>query len=127
MSDTDKTARGPDRRRRGTAGEDLAAQYLAGKGYRIIKRNFYFGRNGEIDIVARDGDVLVFVEVKARTSAAYGTPEEAVTAGKQRTIRLAAQGYCYIHNIVDMECRFDVVAVDLHCRPPAIRHLVRAF
>lgn len=126
MPDTRNTSRGANRRR-GTAGEDLAADYLTRKGYRIVQRNFYFGRNGEIDIVARDGEVLVFIEVKARTSAMYGTPEEAVTAAKQRTIRLAAQGYCYINNIVDTECRFDVIAVDLHSHPPQIRHLIQAF
>lgn len=126
MPDTRNTGRGTNRRR-GTAGEDLAATYLTGKGYRIMQRNFYFGRNGEIDIVARDGEVLVFIEVKARTSSMYGTPEEAVTAAKQRTIRFAAQGYCYIHNIADTECRFDVVAIDMHSQPPEIRHLVQAF
>jgi putative endonuclease len=126
MPDTGNTSRSTNRRR-GTAGEDLAAAYLARKGYRILQRNFYFGRNGEIDIIARDGEVLVFIEVKARSSSMYGSPEEAVTAAKQRTLRLAAQGYCYIHNIVDTECRFDVVAVELHSQPPAIRHLIGAF
>lgn len=111
----------------GTDSEELAAVYLIGKGYRIIKRNFRFGRNGEIDIVALDGDTLVFIEVKARSSVSFGLPEMAVTPSKQRTLRMVARGYCYVHATIGQECRFDVIAIDLYRRPPEIRHIVNAF
>ena len=111
----------------GASGEELAAACLIDKGYRIIKRNFRFGRNGEIDIIALDGDVLVFVEVKARSSLAYGPPEAAIPPSKQRTLRRVATGYCYINGVHDRECRFDVIAIDLYEKPPAVRHILHAF
>ena len=111
----------------GAESEQLAAAYLIGRGYSIIKRNFRFGREGEIDIVAIDGQTLVFVEVKARSSHAYGLPEAAVTPAKQRILRRAALGYCYINSVQDRECRFDVIALDLQSTPPVIRHIVNAF
>ncbi len=111
----------------GSAGEQLAVACLVGKGYRIVKRNFRFGREGEIDIIALDGDTLVFVEVKARSSLAYGLPEAAVTPAKQRVLRRAALGYCYINSVEGRECRFDVIAIDLQAKPPAVRHIPNAF
>ncbi len=111
----------------GTMSEELAAAFLIDKGYAIIKRNFHFGRDGEIDIIALDGDILVFIEVKARSSSVYGLPEAAVTPAKQRTLRRVARGYCYINSVEDRECRFDVIAVDLHEKSPVMRHIVNAF
>ncbi len=114
-------------RAEGTSGEALAARFLEAKGLQIIKRNFHFGKTGEIDLIATDGNVLVFVEVKSRKSSAYGTPEEAVTHSKQKTLRRVAEGYLYVNGITDRECRFDVIAIELYKNPPEIRHLVNAF
>ena len=112
--------------RRGRAGEDLAVDYLVKKGYRILDRNYRYG-HGEIDIVAEDGSVLVFVEVKARRSKQYGEPEDAITFRKRALLRRTADGYIYEHNIEDKDCRFDVVAVDYEPRSPEIRHIENAF
>ncbi|MBD1206895.1 MAG: YraN family protein [Ignavibacteria bacterium] len=111
----------------GKTSEDLAAEFLTAKGMRIVKRNFHFGRVGEIDIIAEDGQALVFVEVKARSSTLYGTPEEAITPSKQRAIRKVAAGYLYTQGITDRECRFDVIAIRLFSNEPEITHLIAAF
>ncbi|WP_415067740.1 YraN family protein [Lacrimispora sp.] len=91
--------------------EEMAASYLQGAGYEILERN-YRDRLGEIDIVARDGRYLVFIEVKYRTSSEKGDPAEAVHSRKQRRIRNGARGYLYCHGLgEDVACRFDVVAI----------------
>jgi putative endonuclease len=118
---------GGNQRAKGATAEDLAEEYIKTKGYSIIKRNFHFGREGEIDIIAQDGNTLVFVEVKARYSSAFGTPEEAVTYKKQKTLRRTAEGYLYVNKITNQECRFDVIAVDYEKKPTEIRHIVNAF
>lgn len=99
-------------RDRGKLGEDVAVAFLKRNGYEIIERNYYH-QHGEIDIVAREGKVLVFVEVKARRSTAFGRPEESVTPKKQELLRRTAEGYMLDRNIGEAECRFDVVAVVL--------------
>jgi len=94
----------------GRRGEELAAAYLIRNGLEIVERGFRVFR-GELDIVARDGDTLVFVEVKARADESFGRPEEAVTPAKQRQIRRLATGYLIERRLGDVPCRFDVVAV----------------
>jgi putative endonuclease len=94
----------------GRAGEDIACEYLEGKKYEIVARGFRLFR-GEIDIIARHGDVLVFVEVKARADESHGRPEESVTPGKQRQIRRIAQGYLLANPCPGTDCRFDVIAI----------------
>lgn len=94
----------------GRWGEKIAARFLKRRGYRILQRN-YVGRVGEIDIIARDGDVLVFVEVKTRTETDFGGPLEAVGPAKRRRIARAAQSYLLRHRIPEYPCRFDVVGV----------------
>src|SRR5207247_6924068 len=96
-------------RARGAAGEDAAVDFLRGKGYRILERNFRFQR-GEIDIVAELGDQLVFVEVKARHTKLYGDPEDAITSAKCRQLWNVAQGYLSRRRIEEQSWRFDVVA-----------------
>jgi putative endonuclease len=96
--------------RLGTEGEMLAARYLAAKGYRIVARNFRFLRN-EIDIVARDGDELCFIEVKTRASLDKGHPAEAVTLRKQKEIVRAASGYLAGQENPWINCRFDVITI----------------
>jgi len=112
--------------KKGTIGEDLAVDYLEKKGYRIIQRNYRF-EHGEIDIIAEDGKVLVFIEVKARRSKEFGEPEDAVTPRKREKIRVTADGYLFENNIDDKECRFDVIAIDYQKNKTEIRHLIDAF
>ena len=101
----------PSKQITGKHGEDLAADTLLGLGYAILARR-YRTRYGEIDIIARDRDVLVFVEVKARTSDQFGTAAESVTAWKQRRIIAMARDYLGRMSGPDVPCRFDVVAID---------------
>jgi putative endonuclease len=108
-------------------GEEEAARFLAGLGYKILKKNFRYGRIGEIDIVAEHEETLIFVEVKARTNHVYGSPEESVTPRKQEQLKRVAKMYYYVNNVGDKACRFDVVAIDMIFGKTEIRHHIRAF
>jgi putative endonuclease len=99
------------RQRLGKRGEDLAVDELKRRGYAVLARR-YRTRHGEIDIVARDGDVIVFVEVKAKESAEFGSASEAVTARKQRRVISMAVDYLARNRLTTKPCRFDVVAID---------------
>ena len=110
----------------GRDGEDAAEAFLASKGFVIIERNYRYG-HGEIDIIARDGDYTVFVEVKSRSNDRFGAPEYSITPGKQRQLRRVAAGYMYEHGFSELACRFDVVAVEFRNGSAACRHLVNAF
>jgi putative endonuclease len=116
-----------NKREIGAVAEQLAEDFLKDLGYSILKKNFHFGKAGEIDIVAQDEDTLVFVEVKMRTSHSFGSPESAVTEHKRKQIRKVAQGYLYVNQIQDKECRFDVVAIDEYNGEREIRHMKNAF
>lgn len=94
----------------GRDGEELAARHLAGLGFRILRRG-YRTRGGEIDLVAEERGVLVFVEVKSRSTLACGRPAEAVGGLKQRRLLRAASTYLQRHGAIDRPCRFDVVEV----------------
>jgi len=94
----------------GLRGEEIACAYLKKKKYAIVTRRFRMF-HGEIDIIARDGATLVFVEVKARADESFGRPEDAVTPGKQRQIRKIAQGYLVENPLGDAGCRFDVISI----------------
>jgi putative endonuclease len=115
-----------NRRKWGKAGEDLAAQYLEHSGLKILERNFRFER-GEIDLIAEEGEELVFIEVKARQSNTFGTPEDAVTERKQEQVHTVAEGYLFIHDIDNRPCRFDIVAIEYRDGTAEIRHLRDAF
>ena len=119
-------AGGEVRRRRARRGEALAALLLRAKGYRIVARNWRCPL-GEIDIVARDGDTLVFVEVKTRSGRSAGRPEEAVDARKRRRLVLLARAYLAGRRGDPPPCRFDVVALELGRVVPRVRHLRAAF
>lgn len=95
----------------GDAGETLSVSLLAQKGYKILARNFWT-RLGEIDIIAKDGDTVVFVEVKRRSSCQYGSPAEAVTKEKLRKIIKTAQLYLIESKQTRCAWRVDVIAVD---------------
>ncbi len=110
----------------GRSGEGIARSHLEQQGFEIVETNYRYGHE-EIDIIARDGDVLVFCEVKTRRSDRFGEPEYAVTKRKQQSIRRAATGYLLEHEIDQQVCRFDVVAIDYRHGVPEIRHLRNAF
>ena len=95
----------------GKSGEQAAVAELERRGYAILDRRYRTAR-GEIDIVARDGDTVVFVEVKVRETAECGTAAEAVTCQKQRRLAYMACDYLARHHLMDQPCRFDVVAID---------------
>ncbi len=115
-----------NRRKQGKNGEDLAAQYLERSGLKILERNYRFER-GEIDLIAEEGEELVFVEVKARRSNTFGPPEDAVTEEKQEQIYAVADGYLFEHNINNRPCRFDVVAIEFRDGCAEIRYIRDAF
>ena len=101
-----------NKRKTGSHYEELAAVFLQNSGYEILQRNFR-SRTGEIDLIARDGNTLVFVEVKYRKNGSFGHPEEAVSYIKQRNIIKTAQFYMCRFGIRDtVPCRFDIVAVE---------------
>ena len=93
-------------------GESLAAAHLKARGYDILERNYRAVR-GEIDLIAQDGDFIVFVEVKTRRSLKFGLPQAAVTTQKQRQISKVASAYLQAKNLFDAPCRFDVIAIHL--------------
>jgi putative endonuclease len=96
----------------GMLGEKLAADFLTKQGYRIIETNFRC-KEGEVDIIAREGDFLVFVEVRTKTSRAFGTPEESVTTRKKEHLRNVAARYLETYDSQQPEWRIDFVAVEL--------------
>jgi putative endonuclease len=101
----------PDARRAlGQLGEDLAVRHLQRLGYEILERN-YRCPSGEMDIVARDQNRLAFVEVRARRSTAFGTPEESVTPRKQARLALVARSYLEEKGYADVDWGIDVVAI----------------
>jgi putative endonuclease len=93
----------------GRAAEEIATRTLQGKGYTVLERNF-FNKFGEIDVIARDGETLVFVEVKAKVGEMFGRPEEMINPGKLQRIRNMATLYM---NGQSVPCRIDVVAIVL--------------
>lgn len=114
------------RKRTGDRGEEAALRYLLREGYTLVERN-YRTRFGEVDLILRDGDTLVFVEVKLRRNAAFGSPLEAVTARKQQTIRALAEGYIAEKDLDSQEVRFDVVGLLAGTGSIEIEHLRDAF
>lgn len=111
----------------GRRGEDLAHRYLRRSGWHILARNYRLAdASGEIDIVARDGDITVFVEVKARRSAEYGAPERAIGRDKQKRITKAARAFAAHSGIAWRQVRFDVIAI-VFTEPPSLLHQRDAF
>ncbi|HMN16706.1 MAG: YraN family protein [Ignavibacteriota bacterium] len=111
----------------GKDGEEIAAKYLLKKGFEILKRNYRFS-HGEIDIIAKDGDTLVFVEVKTRKNLEYGEPEYAITKKKIQQLKKIAELYLFDKQIEEADCRFDVIAIILGSENnPQITHYENAF
>ncbi|MFC4158313.1 YraN family protein [Chitinimonas lacunae] len=109
---------------RGQAAENLAAHYLAEQGVEIVARNWRC-RFGEIDLIGRDGDTLVFVEVRQRGSGRYGDAAASITAAKQA--RLIATAQCYLATLSRLPpCRFDAVLLDGAAPPRWLRHIIES-
>ncbi|WP_066639450.1 YraN family protein [Desulfolucanica intricata] len=111
----------------GRRGETAAVEYLLQKGYKIILQNFrcYLG---EIDIIAKEGDTIIFVEVRARSTDSFGLPQESVSIKKQNRLRKLAQYYISKFSISD-SCRFDVLGImfEANGRIKSIEHFINAF
>jgi len=110
----------------GETGEELACRELERRGYAIIERR-YRRRRGELDVIARDGQTLVFVEVKAREDRMFGDAAEAVTVRKRRRIVRLAMEYVMRHRLANIPCRFDVVSIHIEAGRPAIEVFQNAF
>ena len=115
------------KKQRGNQGEEIAAKFLETKGYSIIKRNFKFGKTGEIDIIAKLDNTLIFVEVKMRTNYLFGNAIEQISLKKRENWRKAAEGFMFQNNISNQECRLDLIAVDMKNNEPQIIHIENAF
>ncbi|MDK2910215.1 MAG: putative endonuclease [Bacteroidales bacterium] len=109
----------------GKTGEELAAAFLKEKGYRILTTNWRFGKD-EIDLIARDGEELVIVEVKTRKSNYFGEPEAFVSKQKQKALIRCANQYIRQHAF-DGDTRFDIVAILITPQGNEIHHIQRAF
>jgi putative endonuclease len=118
----------PDRRARGALGEEIAAAFLALRGYRIEERNYRCGHR-EIDLIAARGSLVIFVEVKLRHTGEFGGPARAVGRGKQADVLRAAVGYLQTKGRATHDLRFDVVTVEMEDAGRALRveHIENAF
>lgn len=109
----------------GKKGEELAVEFLIQQGYEIVESNWQ-KKKFEIDIIAKDNDELVFVEVKTRSTGYFGNPEEAITPLKQKHLIEGANYYLEI-NEIDLDCRFDVVSIVKSNNEQKIEHIKGAF
>jgi putative endonuclease len=114
------------RQQYGKEAESIAARHLEKNGYKILERNFRT-QLGEIDIIAKDRETVVFVEVKARRSNSYGNPKWSITARKQRKISMLALYYLKTSKLGGSKARFDVVAIDSASAQPRIEIVKNAF
>lgn len=112
------------RARIGRSAEIAAAAELGRRGYKIIASN-YRCRSGEIDLIADEGECLVFIEVRCKRTEAYGTPAESITIAKQRKLLAAARHYLSEKKLGDVDCRFDVVEVIQHDGKLAVKEVIR--
>lgn len=109
----------------GIRGEEIACKYLIENNYKIVEKRWHF-KHKEIDIIAFDNDVLVVVEVKARTNNYWGNPEDFVSKSKQKLLLAAAEAYINKINF-NGNCRFDVIAVVFNKSTEELFHIVDAF
>ena len=117
----------PDHRQSlGKFGEDVACAELNRRGYAVLARR-YRTRMGEIDIIARDGETVVFVEVKARADPRFGGGAAAITPWKQRRMAQIALGFLSRHGLTSVPCRFDVVVVDVDADKVRVAVFANAF
>ncbi|MEK7167235.1 MAG: YraN family protein [Patescibacteria group bacterium] len=117
-----------EKRKIGNLGEKIAKQYFKKQGYKIIKQNFT-NRMGEIDLIVKDKDQFVFVEVKTRTNQNFGYPEESIDSRKQSKIIRTAQNFLFEKKIFSENYRFDVISIELNqsTQKAIIKHIKDAF
>lgn len=115
-----------NRHLKGKQSEDLAARFLEQRGMKVVARNARCAL-GELDLVVRDGKIIVFVEVKSRFGATYGTPQESITPVKQRKLTRLAQWYLKQHRLEGQPARFDVVAVTWRGEESELTWIANAF
>ncbi|MEQ4487214.1 MAG: YraN family protein [Dehalococcoides mccartyi] len=113
------------RKATGKLGEELAAEYLKGMGYRIIQTNCRLPE-GEIDIVGQDGDYLAFIEVRTKRRLEYGLPAESVTLRKKAHLIASAESYMQKYHLEHLPCRIDFVSVDLSQPEPKLELIKNA-
>jgi putative endonuclease len=123
---TRQTVNSTDRQKLGKQAENLASRDLVSRGYQILQRRFRT-QFGEIDIVARDGETLVFVEVRARSGEDFGSAEDSITSRKIWKMTRMAQAYLMVQGLDDVDCRFDVVTVDCSGPEPVLTLYQSAF
>lgn len=112
---------------KGFKAENIAEEYIKKLGFNIVKRNFHFGRYGEIDIIAYDNETLVFIEVKYATSDKFGEPINWINQKKRKSLRRAAEGFLYINNLINVPCRFDVILIEDMKEESRLQHIKNAF
>ena len=108
------------RKRLGNAGEEIAARELIRRGYVVRERNWRCAE-GELDIIAEQGEALVFVEVRTRRGDRFGTPEDSITPTKRAHLIAAAQSYLQEHSLEERDWRIDVAAVEMTARGELVR------
>ena len=116
----------PTKHQIGKQGESIAEAYLLAMGYQLIQRN-YRAQRCEIDLIMDDHGTIVFIEVKYRKNARFGSPQEAVHANKQKQIIKTAYLYLVNHDMEQVDCRFDVIAITDEKNKPVIQHFQDAF
>lgn len=114
------------RQQLGRKGEETAEKFLIEKDYQILHRNYRRYR-GEIDLIAQDGDCLVFVEVKSGTNDRFGSPIHKVDLRKQRQLGKIAMAYFQEHDLYDQDCRFDIITIVYKGSQISIDHIENAF
>lgn len=110
----------------GEKAERYAEKYLKRRGFKLLKRN-YRTAQGEIDLICKYRKGIVFVEVRSKKDTHFGTPEETIDLKKQRRCRLAAEHYLMVHQLLDVPCRFDVIALVGENRRWEVKHYKNAF
>jgi len=112
----------------GQRGEELAISFLQDQGFQVVERNWRAGRNGEIDIIGYDGEILVFVEVKTRSKRAMERPLQAITPAKRRQMARLATEYLYRRKLYGQtDCRFDVIGIEFGRGRHRVEHIRDAF
>jgi putative endonuclease len=114
------------KQRLGKSGEDLAVSFLKKNGFEILERNYRFGHK-EIDIIGKDKNTIVFIEVKTGRSKNFGAPQERVNLKKQKSMIEVAQDYIQKNDLRDFDFRFDVVAIEFEKGNRKIEHIKNAF
>lgn len=115
-----------NKRELGNKAEDIVSEYLQKNKYLIKKRNFHFGKIGELDIIAEKDNMLIFIEVRSRYSPNTMDPILTFNYKKRKSILKTIEGYLYVNKITDKDCRFDFIGIDMFYDVPKINHIENA-